>query len=81
MKEGKYATKTKVQKEEIVAAAMKVVSEKGIESLTAQELRNILNLGSLKKLRKIGKNPLFTRFSRLFYVFRYGVKIGFNWVY
>ena len=48
--------KPKFKKEEIVAAAMKVVSEKGIESLTAQELRNVL---------KCSASPIFTVFNTM----------------
>ena len=48
--------KPKFKKEEIVAAAMEVVSEKGIESLTAQELRNVL---------KCSASPIFTVFHTM----------------
>ncbi len=48
--------KPKFKKEEIVAAAMEIVSEKGIESLTAQELRNIL---------KCSASPIFTVFNTM----------------
>lgn len=48
--------KPKFKKEEIVAAAMEVVSEKGIDSLTAQELRNIL---------KCSASPIFTVFNTM----------------
>lgn len=46
----------KFKKEEIVAAAMEIVSEKGIESLTAQELRNVL---------KCSASPIFTVFDTM----------------
>lgn len=48
--------KPRFKKEEIVAAAMEVVSEKGIESLTAQELRNRL---------KCSASPIFTVFNTM----------------
>ena len=48
--------KPKFKKEEIVAAAMEIVSEKGIESLTAQELRNVL---------KCSASPIFTVFHAM----------------
>lgn len=48
--------KPKFKKEEIVAAAMEIVSEKGIECLTAQELRNVLNCSA---------SPIFTVFNTM----------------
>lgn len=48
--------KPKFKKEEIVAAAMEVVSEKGIDALTAQELRNVL---------KCSASPIFTVFNTM----------------
>lgn len=48
--------KPKFKKEEIVTAAMEVVSEKGIESLTAQELRNVLQCSA---------SPIFTVFNTM----------------
>ena len=48
--------KPKFKKEEIVAAAMEIVSEKGMESLTAQELRNILQCSA---------SPIFTVFHTM----------------
>ncbi len=48
--------KPKFKKEEIVDAAMKIVSEKGIEALTAQELRNELQCSA---------SPIFTVFNTM----------------
>ncbi len=48
--------KPRFTREEIVAAAMKVVSEKGIESLTAQELRTALHCSA---------SPIFTVFNTM----------------
>lgn len=48
--------KPKFKKEEIVTAAMEVVSENGIESLTAQEFRNKL---------KCQASPIFTVFHTM----------------
>lgn len=48
--------KPKFKKEEIVAAAMEIVSEKGIEALTAQELRNVLQCSA---------SPIFTVFNTM----------------
>lgn len=46
----------KFKKEEIVAAAVEIVADKGMESLTAQELRNRLNCSA---------SPIFTVFSTM----------------
>lgn len=48
--------KPKFKKEEIVAAAMKIVSKKGLEGLTAQELRDEL---------KCSASPIFTVFNTM----------------
>lgn len=48
--------KPKFKKEEIVAAAMEIVSKKGIEALTAQELRNALQCSA---------SPIFTVFNTM----------------
>lgn len=48
--------KPKFKKEEIVAAAMEVVSEKGIDALTARELRKVLQCSS---------SPIFTVFNTM----------------
>lgn len=48
--------KPKFKREEIVAAAMEVVSEKGIDALTAQELRNVLHCSA---------SPIFTVFNTM----------------
>lgn len=48
--------KPKFKKEEIVAAAIEIVSEKGIDALTAQELRNVL---------KCSASPIFTVFHTM----------------
>lgn len=48
--------KPKFKKEEIVAAAMDIVSQKGIDALTAQELRNVLQCSA---------SPIFTVFNTM----------------
>lgn len=48
--------KPKFKKEEIISAAMEIVSQKGIESLTAQELRNVLQCSA---------SPIFTVFNTM----------------
>lgn len=48
--------KPKFTKKEIVAVAMEVVSEKGIDALTAQELRNALHCSA---------SPIFTVFNTM----------------
>ncbi len=48
--------KPKFKREEIVAAAVEVVSEKGIEALTAQELKNVLQCSA---------SPIFTLFNTM----------------
>lgn len=48
--------KPKFTRAEIVAAAMDVVSEKGIDALTAQELRNVLHCSA---------SPIFTVFNTM----------------
>lgn len=48
--------KPKFKREEIVAAAMEVVSKKGIDALTAQELRNVLQCSA---------SPIFTVFNTM----------------
>lgn len=48
--------KPKFKKEEIIAAAMEIVSKKGIDALTAQELRNAL---------KCSASPIFTVFNTM----------------
>lgn len=48
--------KPRFTKEEIVSAAMEVVSEKGIDALTAQELRNVLHCSA---------SPIFTVFNTM----------------
>lgn len=48
--------KPRFKKEEIVAAAMEIVSRKGIEALTAQELRDILGCSA---------SPIFTVFNTM----------------
>lgn len=48
--------KPRFKKEEIVAAAMEIVAKKGIEGLTTQELRNVLNCSA---------SPIFTVFSTM----------------
>lgn len=54
--EGNMPPKPKFKREEIVAAAMEIVSEKGIDGLTAQELRNALNCSA---------SPIFTVFNTM----------------
>lgn len=48
--------KPKFTKEEVISAALNIVSEKGVEALTAQELRNALNCSS---------SPIFTLFDTM----------------
>lgn len=48
--------KPKFTKAEIVAAAMQIVSEKGMDALTAQELRNVLQCSA---------SPIFTVFNTM----------------
>lgn len=48
--------KPKFKKEEIVAAAMQIVSKKGMDALTAQELRNVLHCSA---------SPIFTVFNTM----------------
>lgn len=48
--------KPKFTREEIVSAAMQIVSEKGIDALTAQELRNVLQCSA---------SPIFTVFNTM----------------
>lgn len=48
--------KPKFTKAEIIEAAMEIVSKKGIDSLTAQELRNILHCSA---------SPIFTVFNTM----------------
>ena len=48
--------KPKFAKEEVIAAALEIVSQKGVASLTAQELRNVLNCSA---------SPIFTLFNSM----------------